>query len=127
MGVIKISYLKIPATLLSNRYDKKRVKSFLKSYYECLWIKGMQSYGVSNLVMQRLYRVLHIKPCKFAYTRLLNKQNENRVTLRGQNISKKCFQSLELLLYFKGGIRSFLRGNIGSVSKRAAKLPAAKL
>ena len=34
------------------------------------------------------------------YIRLLNKPCENEVTLRGQNTCLKCYQPLELMLYF---------------------------
>ena len=40
---------------------------------------------------------------------------ENEVILRGQNISLKCYQPLELLTHFREGIRSLHTSNIGSV------------
>ena len=68
-----------------------------------------------------------MQPRKFAYIRLLNKPYENEVTLRGQNIILKCYQALELRLYFGKGFRSFYTGNIGSVGQKASKLLAVKL
>ena len=51
----------------------------------------------------------------------------NEVTFRGQNICLKCYQSLELLLYFGKGFRFFHKGNIGSVGQGASKLLAVKV
>ena len=47
--------------------------------------------------------------------------------MRGQNICLKCYQSLELLLYFGKGFRFFHKGNIGSVGQRASKLLAVEV
>ena len=42
----------------------------------------------------------------FNYTRSLDKVYENEVILRRQNISLKCCKLLELLTYFRKGVRS---------------------
>ena len=63
----------------------------------------------------------------FAYIWLFNKPYENEVTLRGQNIRLKCYQPLELMLYFGKGLKSFHRVNLGSVGQRASKLLAVKV
>ena len=39
----------------------------------------------------------------FTYVRLLNKPCENEVKLREQNLPLKCYQPLEMLIYFKTG------------------------
>ena len=44
--------------------------------------------------------------------------------MRGQNLLLKCYQPLELLIYFGKG---FNTGNIGSVDQRPAKLLAVKV
>ena len=69
----------------------------------------------------------YIQSWTFVYIRLLDSPCENEVTFRGQNICLKCYQSLELLLYFGKGFRSFNAGNIGSVGQRASKLLAVKV
>ena len=43
-------------------------------------------------------------------------------TLRGQNTCLICHESLELMLYFGKGFRSFHTGNMGSLGQRASKL-----
>ena len=62
----------------------------------------------------------------FAYIRLVNKPCENEVVLREQNISLKCFQPLELLMYFGRVVRSLQKSNIGSVGKRAVSYELSK-
>ena len=59
--------------------------------------------------------------------RLFNMPYENGVILKGQNICLKCYQSLELLLYFGKGFRFFHKGNIGSVGQRASNLLPVKV
>ena len=46
----------------------------------------------------------------------------NEVILRGHNLSLKCCQSLELLIYRGLRYRNLRRSSIGSVGQRAAKL-----
>ena len=58
----------------------------------------------------------------FTYICLLHKRYENKVNLRGQNICLKCYQPLELMLYFENGFRYFPTGNIGLLRQRASKL-----
>ena len=52
---------------------------------------------------------------------LVNKHYQNEVTLTGQNPTLKCYQPLEILTYFEN------TGYMGSVGKRAVKLPYVKL
>ena len=68
----------------------------------------------------------YIQLCPLAYVWLLNKPYENEVTLRGKNIPLKCCQPLKVL-YIGRGFRFFIKGNIGSVGHRAAKLLSVKL
>ena len=68
-----------------------------------------------------------IQPWPFGIKRLLNKPYKNEVTLREKNLSLKCCQSLELLIYFEKRLRSFYTGDMRSVGQRAAKLPNVKL
>ena len=56
---------------------------------------------------------------------LLNKHFE--VISRGQKMSLKCYQPLEILTYVEKGVRSFHTGNLGAVGQRATKLPSTKL
>ena len=69
----------------------------------------------------------YIHSWTFVYIRLLDRPYENEVTFKGQNICLKCYQSLELMLYFGKGFRSFHKGNIGFVGQRASKLLAVKV
>ena len=68
-----------------------------------------------------------IQPWPFGIKRLLNKPYKNEVTLREKNLSLKCCQSLELLIYFEREFRSFPTDNKGSINQRAAKLPSVQL
>ena len=61
------------------------------------------------------------------YKWLPHKPYVNEVILRGQNLSLKCYQSLELLMYIEKGFRSFHTGNVGSAGQRASKLLAVKV
>ena len=60
-------------------------------------------------------------PTKFTYSyetsliRLLNKLNENEVTLTGQNPPLKCCQPLEILTHFERGLDLSILENFGSV------------
>ena len=47
--------------------------------------------------------------------------------LREQNLSLKCCQPLELLIYFGKGFIYFHTGDIGSLGHRTAKLLAVKV
>ena len=53
----------------------------------------------------------------------LNKPYENEVTLREQNICLKCYQPLELMLYFGKGLDLSKQ----SVCQRASELLAVKV
>ena len=55
---------------------------------------------------------------------IVNKHYQNEVTLRGPNLSLKCFQPFEVLIYVKRGFTSCHTYNVGSVGQRAAKLPS---
>ena len=82
-----------------------------------------------NCILQNSsYSGVHtnFQPRNFTYIRLLNKPYENEVTLRGQNLSLKCYQPLQLLVYFGKGFRYFHRGNIGSLCQRATNSLAVK-
>ena len=59
--------------------------------------------------------------------RFIDKPYENEATLRGQNICLKCYQPLEIMLYFGKEFKSFHTGNKGSVGQRAANLQAVKV
>ena len=59
---------------------------------------------------------LNIQSWTLAYVRLLKESYVNGVPLREQN------QTLESLVYFRKGIRSFHARNIGSIGQRARKL-----
>ena len=69
----------------------------------------------------------NLQPWPFAFRRLLNKPNVNEVISRGQNLSLKCCQPLELLAYFERGIIYFFTDNVESVGVKAAKLSFVKL
>ena len=58
---------------------------------------------------------------------LLYKNYVNEGIFRGQKLSLKCCQPLEILTYIEREVRSFHSGNVGSVSQRAAKMPSVKL
>ena len=83
-----------------------------------------EASGAFNFV---IIKKIQIQSWTFAYMQLIDKSFENEVTLRGQNISLKCYQPLELMLYFGEGFRSIHTGNIGSVGQRASKLLAGKV
>ena len=59
--------------------------------------------------------------------RLLNKPYVNEVILRGQNLSLKCYQTLDFFKDIERGFRSFHIENIGSVGQSAPKLLSDKL
>ena len=64
---------------------------------------------------------------RYDFIQLLNMPYVNRVNLREQNLSLKCCNSLEILIYFGKGFRSFHTVNMGSVGQRAVKLLAVKV
>ena len=56
----------------------------------------------------------------------VNKHYENNVILRDQNLPLKCFQPLNMLIYFKEEFRSFQNFNIMSIGERTGKLLAVR-
>ena len=59
--------------------------------------------------------ISNIQSWTFAHIQLLYKPYESEIILSGQNICLECYQSLELMLYFGKGLRSFHAGNIESI------------